>query len=163
MEPVNDAGFLRKKGALWQKNRGSAENISHFFSCFFDFLGFLASQLIALQEQTRIQTPPKKSYLKTYRRFFGFSKLCQNRLRVRWHRQNGGRGNSREKSQKARNQKPFCAFCAFSRPVHSYPIGSAVFCPVPISHNPILTTKSTKKKPIGCPLPIPSCPSCSSW
>jgi hypothetical protein len=68
----------RKNGSVWQKNRGPAENIYHFFSRFFGFLGFLALQAIESKGQAAIKTLQKKSYLKTYGRFFVFPGLWQN-------------------------------------------------------------------------------------
>jgi hypothetical protein len=41
-------------------------------------LGFIARQAVAFQCLAAIRPLPKKSYLKTYGRFFGFSILCQN-------------------------------------------------------------------------------------
>jgi hypothetical protein len=46
------------------------ENDTFFVLC--DFLGHFVLQTVASQDLTAIQTPPKKSYLKTYGRFFGF-------------------------------------------------------------------------------------------
>jgi hypothetical protein len=65
----------RKNSSLLQKNGGLAETILHFAVRFFGFLRFLSSQAIAFQQQAPIQTITKKSYLKTYRRFFGFCGL----------------------------------------------------------------------------------------
>jgi hypothetical protein len=65
----------RKNGPLWQKNGGLTGNILHFFSCFFGLLGFFALQAVAFQEQARSKPLPKKSYLKTYGRFFVFYRL----------------------------------------------------------------------------------------
>jgi hypothetical protein len=55
---------------FWQKNRSVGQNISHFFLCFCAFLRFQQLQAVALQRQGRIKPFQKKSYLKTYRRFF---------------------------------------------------------------------------------------------
>jgi hypothetical protein len=44
-----------------QKNRGLAENISHFFSRFFDFLGLFALQAIAFQPQPSIPSLQKNN------------------------------------------------------------------------------------------------------
>jgi hypothetical protein len=52
---LSHASFCLKKGSLWQQNRGQTENISHFFLRFFDFLGLLALQPIAFQEQATIR------------------------------------------------------------------------------------------------------------
>jgi hypothetical protein len=75
MSSLNDGSFWRKKGSLWQQNRGLSENISHFFLHFFVFLGFYALQAVAFQGQAAIKPPPKKSCLKTYGKFFVFFRL----------------------------------------------------------------------------------------
>jgi hypothetical protein len=77
--PLGKACFWPKIGAILQKNGGSTEIILHFFSRFPGFLGFVPLQAIASQGQPAIKTLPKKSCLKTYRRFFVRSGLCHNR------------------------------------------------------------------------------------
>jgi hypothetical protein len=42
------------------------------------FLGFFSLQIIVFQGQAPVGTLSKKSYLKTYGRFSGFRRLCQN-------------------------------------------------------------------------------------
>jgi hypothetical protein len=71
--------FWPKNGGILQKNGGFREIILHFFLRFPCFLGLCPSQPIASQPQAAIQPLPKKSCLKTYRRFFGLPALCHNR------------------------------------------------------------------------------------
>jgi hypothetical protein len=62
-------------GAIWQKNGGAAPKKRHFFSCFFDFLGFFAPQEVEAEDVPPIRLLQKKSCLKTYGRFLGFCGL----------------------------------------------------------------------------------------
>jgi hypothetical protein len=62
----------RETRPLWQQIRGFGGNICHFFSCFFTFSGFIASQATAVQPQPSIQPLQKKSCRKTYRGFLFF-------------------------------------------------------------------------------------------
>jgi hypothetical protein len=71
--------FEPKKRAILQKNRGPTEIILHFFSRFFGFSRFFASQAIAFQRQAAVRPLQKKSYQKHYRRFFVPSGMCHNR------------------------------------------------------------------------------------
>jgi hypothetical protein len=86
--PPKQARFWPKIEGLLQKNGGPTETILHFLSRFPDLLGLFPLQSVASQGQAAIKTLPKKSCLKTYRRFFVRSGLCHNRRMngriVRW-------------------------------------------------------------------------------
>jgi hypothetical protein len=71
--------FCPKIGAILQKNGGPTEIILHFFQSFHELLGFFPSQAVAFQPQAAIQPLPKKSCLKTYRRFFVRPGMCHHR------------------------------------------------------------------------------------
>jgi hypothetical protein len=102
--------FWPKIGAVLQKNGGPTEIILHFFSRFFGFSGFFPLQAIAVQWQTPIQPLQKKSCLKTYRRFFVRSGMCQNR-RMRVENINWKTGR-RAKKRRRDNFLPSC-FCPY--------------------------------------------------
>src|SRR5580658_1786924 len=75
----NSISWENVTARLLQKNTALTATISHFFCSCFDFCGSIALQRVARQRQARIQPLPKKSSLKSYRRFFAFSDQCQNR------------------------------------------------------------------------------------
>ena len=77
--PLLKGRFWTKKGAILQKNRGPAEIILHFFLRFSGFLGLLPPQPVVPGQLAPAQPLPKKSCLKTYRRFFAFWEICHNR------------------------------------------------------------------------------------
>jgi hypothetical protein len=79
IETLKEVRFGPKKEAVLQKNGGPTEIILRFFLCFSDFSGFFPSQAVAFQRQAAIPLLPKKSCLKTYRRFFVRSRMCHNR------------------------------------------------------------------------------------
>jgi hypothetical protein len=70
---------ILNKAVFCRKTRGSGKLFNTFARIFSVFLGILAWQIIAFQCLAAIRPLQKKSYLKTYGRFFGFSNLCQNR------------------------------------------------------------------------------------
>ncbi len=71
--------FWPKSGAFLQKNRGPTEIILHFFLYFPCFLGSFSLLPLAPQPLAPLQPLPKKSCLKTYRRFFVPSVMGHNR------------------------------------------------------------------------------------
>ena len=108
--PLFKACFWPKNGAILQKNEGPTEIILHFFSRFSGFSGFFPLQAIAVQRQAAIQPLQKKSYLKTYRRFFVRSGICHNR-RMRVENINWKTGRRAEK-RRQENFLPSC-FCPY--------------------------------------------------
>jgi hypothetical protein len=70
--------YAPKNHLFWQEKRGWLQKKRNFFSRFFVFERIVQLQPLAAQPHAAGGTPLKKSCLKTYGRFFGFSNLCQN-------------------------------------------------------------------------------------
>jgi hypothetical protein len=76
--PFFEARFCPKIEAFLQINVGTTKTISHFFSRFYGFPGFLPLQVVLYEQQAAIQPLQKKSCQKHYRRFFVCSGMCHN-------------------------------------------------------------------------------------